>query len=112
MGRSGAPSTPQGNKKKLVFDGLWICSSECVCVPLGITGNPWVWSRGLGQIHRCLVNEAGDVSEDMEMGRHFHVPAPLLRKTRGNGFSSSLLYRFAGRPPNLVTRIFNPNFGL
>ena len=25
-------------------------------------------------MHR-LVNEAGDVSEDMEMGRHFHVPA-------------------------------------
>ena len=26
-------------------------------------------------MHRRLVNEAGDVSEDMEMGRHFHVPA-------------------------------------
>ena len=30
--------------------------------------------RGLGRMHRRLVNEAGDVSEDMEMGRHFHVP--------------------------------------
>ena len=26
-------------------------------------------------MHRRLVNEAGDASEDMEMGRHFHVPA-------------------------------------
>ena len=26
-------------------------------------------------MHRRLVNEAGDVSEDMKMGRHFHVPA-------------------------------------
>ena len=56
---------------------------------------------------------AGDVSEDMEMGRHFPVPAPLFKKTEGNGtrhtcvsvpflvFSSFLPYRFAGRPPNL-----------
>ena len=26
-------------------------------------------------MHRRLVNEAGDASEDMEMGRDFHVPA-------------------------------------
>ena len=26
-------------------------------------------------MHRRLVNEAGDASEDMEMGRHFHVTA-------------------------------------
>ena len=26
-------------------------------------------------MHRPLVNEAGDVSGDMEVGRHFHVPA-------------------------------------
>ena len=31
-------------------------------------------------MHRRLVNEAGDVSEDMEMGRHFHVPALLSRR--------------------------------
>ena len=32
-------------------------------------------SRGQGRVHRRLVNEAGDVFEDMEVGRHFHVPA-------------------------------------
>ena len=26
-------------------------------------------------MHHRLVNEAGDASEDMEMGRHFHEPA-------------------------------------
>ena len=26
-------------------------------------------------MHRRLVNEAGDAPEDMQMGRHFHVPA-------------------------------------
>ena len=31
-----------------------------------------------------LVNEAGDVSEDVEVGRHFHVPALLFRATEGN----------------------------
>ena len=56
----------------------------CVC-ETGITGNLLVLSRGPGQIHRRLVNEAGDVSEDMEMGRHFHVPALLSRTTEGNG---------------------------
>ena len=30
-------------------------------------------SGGPGRIHRRLVNEAGDVSEDMEMGHHFHA---------------------------------------
>ena len=60
-------------------------SGRRACVTLGVTGNPLVWSRGPGQIHRRLVNEAGDVSEDMEMGRRFHVPAPLFRKTGGNG---------------------------
>ena len=53
-----------------------------VCEALGITGNLLVWSRGPGQIHRRLVNEAGDVSEDMKMGRHFHVPALLFRKQK------------------------------
>ena len=61
----------------------------CVCVqPLESQGSFWsatLYSRVPGQIHRRLVNEAGDVSEDMEMGRHFHVPAPLFRKTEGNG---------------------------
>ena len=60
-----------------------------VCVqPLESQGSFWsatLYSRVPGQIHRRLVNEAGDVSEDMEMGRHFHVPAPLFRKTEGNG---------------------------
>ena len=36
-------------------------------------------------MHRRLVNEAGDVSEDMEMGRHFHVSALLPGETEGNG---------------------------
>ena len=53
--------------------------------PGRITGDAWVWSRGPGQIHRRLVNEAGDVSEDMEMGRHFHLPALLFSKTGANG---------------------------
>ena len=58
----------------------------CMCGGVGVvTGNLLVSSRGPGQIHRRLVNEAGDVSEDMEMGRHFHVPALLFRKTEGNG---------------------------
>ena len=30
---------------------------------------------GPGRVHRRLVNEAGDVPDDMEVGRHFHVPA-------------------------------------
>ena len=107
-------------------DGGHTClpSGRRVCVTFQITGNPRVWSRGPGQIHRRLVNEAGDVSEDMEMGRHFHVPAPLFRKTGGNGtrhtcvsvpfllLSSTLPCGFAGRPPNFVMGIFNPNFGL
>ena len=29
-------------------------------------------------MHRRLVNEAGDASEDMDMGRHFHVPAKTV----------------------------------
>ena len=31
--------------------------------------------QGPGRMHRRLVNEAGDVSGDMEMGCYFHVPA-------------------------------------
>ena len=64
----------------------------CVCVsPQGILLEAFVFvfdqldSRGPGRIHRHLVNEAGAVSEDMEMGRHFHVPALLSRETEGNG---------------------------
>ena len=64
-------------------------SSECVCVCVCqhlLQRNSNVHkSRGPGRIHRRMVNEAGDVSEDMEMGRHFHVPALLFRATEGNG---------------------------
>ena len=42
-------------------------------------------SRGPGRIHRRLVDEAGDVPEDMEMGCHFHAPALLSGETEGNG---------------------------
>ena len=41
-------------------------------------------------MHRRLVNEADDVSEDVEMGRHFHVPALLLRVIEGNGTRHTL----------------------
>ena len=44
----------------------------CVCVSTPV---PKERHRGPGRIHRRLVNEAGDVSEDMEMGRQFQVPA-------------------------------------
>ena len=40
--------------------------------------------RRPGRIHRRLVSEADDVSEDMEMGRHFHIPPLLIRETEGN----------------------------
>ena len=33
------------------------------------------YSMGPGRVHRRLVNEAGDVPEDMEVGSHFHVLA-------------------------------------
>ena len=33
---------------------------------------------GPGRIHRRLLNEAGEVSEEMEMGRHFHIPAETV----------------------------------
>ena len=50
----------------------------------------------------------------MQWGTPHCVPVPLVKKTGGNGtrhtcvsvpfrlFSSRLLYRFAGRPPNFV----------
>ena len=47
----------------------------CVCQHLSLRNFTCVQSRGPGRIHRRLVNEAGDVSEDMEMGCHFHAPA-------------------------------------
>ena len=83
-------------------------------------------------MYRRLVNEAGVVSEDMEMGRHFHVSALLLRVTEGNGtrhtvcvcrclsfccpFSSllypgglapQLLHRRNSRPLSTVTNVFS-----
>ena len=65
---------------------------DCVCVSTPVSkeydhtkGLSFVQSRGPGRIHRHLVNEAGDVSKDMEMGRHFHVPTLLSRETEGNG---------------------------
>ena len=33
---------------------------------------------GPGRIHRRLLNEAGEVSEEMEMGCHFHIPAETV----------------------------------
>ena len=33
------------------------------------------YRRGPGRMHGRLVKKAGDASEEMEMGRHFHVPA-------------------------------------
>ena len=51
-------------------------SHKCVCVTL--CSKEFLFCsnrRGPGRMHRRLVNEAGDASEDMEMGRHFHVPA-------------------------------------
>ena len=51
-------------------------SHMCVCVTL--CSKEFLFCsnrRGPGRMHRRLVNEAGDASEDMEMGRHFHVPA-------------------------------------
>ena len=69
-----------------------------VCVE-PLTGNLLVL-RGPGQIHRRLVNEAGDVSEDMEMGRHFHVKEMVLDTLVCRRLSfcvlSIPLYRFAG----------------
>ena len=48
----------------------------CVCVTLCSKEFRFgSYRRGPGRMHRRLVNEAGDASEDMEMGRHFHVPA-------------------------------------
>ena len=58
------------------FFGVCVC--VCVSTPVSkeydhTKGLSFVKRRGPGRIHRRLVNEAGDVSEDMEMGRHFHA---------------------------------------
>ena len=76
---------------------------RCVCVPLRLQEFQFLCDKtsgGPGRIHRRLVNEAGDVSEDMEMGRHFHVKEMVLDTLVCRRLSfcvlSIPLYRFAG----------------
>ena len=52
---------------------LYVCVCACVSTPV-----PKERHRGPVRIQHRLVNEAGDVSEDMEMGRHSHVPAKMF----------------------------------
>ena len=65
-----------------------LLGSVCVCVRVYRLPFPGVLTytiqhtlvlciarRGPGRVHRRLVNEAGDVPEDMKVGRHFHVAA-------------------------------------
>ena len=54
---------------------VYVCMCVCACVSTPV---PKERHRGPVRIQHRLVNEAGDVSEDMEMGRHFHVPAKMF----------------------------------
>ena len=57
----------------------------CVCVPPSASKSFFLNKQGTRQDTSSPGNEAGDVSGDMEMGRHFRVPALLTRETEGNG---------------------------
>ena len=89
----GATSKQEQERNKLEANGLDPAEIPqknilvCVCPPPfpGVLTQILLISCRGGRIHRRLVNEAGDVSEDMETGRHFHVPALLYRATEGNG---------------------------
>ena len=67
-------------------DGGHTCrpSGRRVCVTLGITGNPRVWSRGCDSRFPSHANEAMEI-DWMEAWTQPSVPAPLFWKTRGNG---------------------------
>ena len=58
---------------------------RCVCAPLRFQELSFLNKQGTRQDTSSPGNEAGDVSGDMEVGRHFSVPALLTRETEGNG---------------------------
>ena len=55
---------------------------RCVCAPLRFQELSFLNKQGTRQDTSSPGNEAGDVSGDMEMGRHFRVPALLTRETK------------------------------
>ena len=61
-------------------------------------------SRGPGRVHRRLVNEAGDVSEDMEVRRRFHIAAFVC------GVDKLLPHSSEQGPPS--HSLFNRSFAL
>ena len=61
-------------------------------------------SRGTGRVHRRLVNEAGDVSEDMEVRRRFHIAAFVC------GVDKLLPHSSEQGPPS--HSLFNRSFAL
>ena len=54
---------------------LGVCVCVCQTLFLRALAHFNSHARGPGRVHRRLVSEAGDVPEDMEVGRHYHIPA-------------------------------------